>query len=55
LLCFLLAVGTTLAAKAPVHAGAVPLKDIDFRTSAGFNRSLGLVLLILAAFYTAWW
>ncbi len=53
--CAVFAVATTLLARAPAHAGAVEIKDIDFSTSRGFNFAFAIVCLILVVFYSIWW
>ncbi|NHN39151.1 sodium/solute symporter [Pseudomaricurvus alcaniphilus] len=49
------AIAVTLYEKGGDHPKAIRLSDFDFSTSAGFNISSLAVLLILAAFYIAWW
>ncbi|MDG1732192.1 MAG: sodium/sugar symporter [Thalassotalea sp.] len=54
-LCLLLAVVVSLIEKKGEHEHAVDLDGIDFSTSKGFNISTVAVILILIAFYSAWW
>ena len=55
LLCTALAVGISLMGKKQEHAEIVDLKEIDFSTSKSFNIAALATVLILIAFYTAWW
>ena len=53
-LCAIIAVGLSHLSPKP-QPGAVALDDVSFATSSGFNLSALLVILILCAFYIAWW
>src|SRR5690606_31452065 len=53
--CLVLAVGISLADTPKSHPDAVPLKDIDFKTSPSFNFAAMATVLILAALYITWW
>ncbi|MEW6997772.1 sodium/sugar symporter [Colwelliaceae bacterium BS250] len=54
-LCMVLAVVVSLLEKKGEHENAVDLSGVDFSTSKGFNISTVAVILILIAFYSAWW
>ncbi|MBR9911531.1 MAG: sodium/solute symporter [Gammaproteobacteria bacterium] len=49
------AIAITLYEHKGDHPKAVRLEDFNFKTSAGFNISSLAVVLILVAFYSAWW
>ncbi len=55
ILCMLAAVVVSLCGKKPSREHAVELSDISFATTSGFNLSAVAVMIILTAFYTAWW
>jgi SSS family solute:Na+ symporter len=55
ILCVLLAVVVSLYEAKASHENAVELSGISFRTTQGFNVSAVAVVIILVAFYAAWW
>ncbi len=54
-LCVLVAIIASLLGRAPEHERPVSLEGIEFGTRPGFNISALAVVVILVAFYTAWW
>ncbi len=55
LLCIAIAVSFSVLGGNREQANSIPLKDIDFATTNGFNLSATLVTLILVALYATWW
>ncbi|ROQ21718.1 SSS family solute:Na+ symporter [Marinimicrobium koreense] len=55
LMCVLVAVVVSLLGRTPEHERPVQLGDITFATRPGFDVSALAVIVILAAFYVAWW
>jgi SSS family solute:Na+ symporter len=53
--CLILAVIVTLIQKPEEHRAAVQLDDVNFETNTSFNLSALLVVVIVIAFYVAWW
>lgn len=53
--CLGLAVVISLLDKPGSHPDGMDLKDIDFKTSAGFNAAAVATVLILTALYITWW
>ena len=54
-LCAAIAVVISLVENKGRHDNAIELREIDFRTSAGFNLAVVAVSIILVALYAAWW
>lgn len=54
-LCVMVAILVSLLGQAPATERSVELKDINFSTRPGFNLSALAVVIILVAFYGAWW
>jgi SSS family solute:Na+ symporter len=50
-----IAVIISLATPKSATALRVDIKNVDFRTGAGFNIAALLVVAILAVLYTVWW
>lgn len=55
LLCTAIAAVISLMQKSQPQQGAIKLSDVSFSTTTGFNFASLLVILILVAFYQAWW
>lgn len=55
LLCVGLAVVISLAEKKGTHENAVEVGEVEFATTKGFNFAALAVVLLLIAFYAAWW
>lgn len=55
LLCMLVAVTFSFLGAIPSQEKVVDLEGISFKTTAGFNLSTLAVVVILVAFYAAWW
>jgi len=55
LLCVAVAIVVTLLERKGEADNAIDLKGIEFQTSSGFNWASMGVVMILVAFYTAWW
>jgi SSS family solute:Na+ symporter len=55
LLCVGLAVIISLAEKKGIHENAVEVNEVEFGTTKGFNFAALAVVLLLVAFYSAWW
>ena len=55
LLCIAIALIISVMAGNRDQTGSVPLRDIEFATSGGFNLAAALVALILVALYATWW
>ncbi|MCP8900960.1 sodium/sugar symporter [Gilvimarinus xylanilyticus] len=55
LLCVLAAVVVSLLGQGATKEQAVKLDEVDFATTGGFNLASLAVVLVLIAFYTAWW
>lgn len=55
LLCVGLAVVISLAEKKGTHENAVEVGEVEFATTKGFNFAALAVVLLLVAFYAAWW
>ena len=55
LLCTAIAAVISLMQKNQPQQGAIKLSDVSFSTTTGFNFASLLVILILVAFYQAWW
>lgn len=55
LLCVGLAVIISLAEKKGIHENAVEVNEVEFSTTKGFNFAALAVVLLLVAFYSAWW
>ena len=54
-LCAAIAVVISLVENKGRHDNAIELREIDFRTSAGFNLAVVAVSIILVALYATWW
>ena len=54
-LCTMIAVVVSLAENKGRHPRAIDLKDVEFRTSGGFDLAGVAVALILIALYASWW
>lgn len=55
LACGALAIGISLITKQEEFPGVIDVKQIDFKTSAGFNMAALATVLILVALYATWW
>ncbi|MBL4854315.1 MAG: sodium/sugar symporter [Robiginitomaculum sp.] len=55
LLCMALAIIVSLLTSKGAHKNAIPLDEIDFKTSKGFLVATIGILVVLTGLYTAWW